>query len=131
MRKTIMAALGAAVLVGVGAPGASPASAGEKATPDITRAYPNESYSQWYWYRGRRYWGRGPGPGAAVAAGVAGLAAGAIVGSAIANNAAARPLPQTADPDFIAYCSRKYRTFDPQDGTFLARDGQRYMCQYP
>ena len=70
--------------------------------------------------------------GGAVAAGVVGgLAAGAIIGGAIASQGAAEPLPQTQDPDFIAYCSRKYRSFDPIDGTFMARDGRRYLCQYP
>ena len=61
-----------------------------------------------------------------------GAAAGAIIGGAIANQgAAAQPLPKTQDPDFIAYCSRKYRSFDPVDGTYLARDGMRYECEYP
>ncbi len=50
---------------------------------------------------------------------------------AVGAQAQAQPLPQTADPDFIAYCSRRYRSFDPVSGTFLANDGQRYPCQYP
>jgi hypothetical protein len=126
MGKTFVAALGAALLLGLfGAPAAS---AGERAAPEFSRAYPGESYAQYYYRRG--YY-RGYNPGAAAAAGIAGLAAGAIVGGAIANQGAAGPLPKTQDPDFIAYCSRKYRSFDPIDGTFMARDGLRYMCEYP
>jgi hypothetical protein len=136
MRKTLMAALGAAVLSAAVTANAAPAAAGGLAGPDITRAYPGESYAQAYY--GRRYYGGGPryyrrGNGGAAAAGViGGLAAGAIIGGAIASQGAqAGPLPKTQDPDFIAYCSRRYRSFDPIDGTFLARDGNRYECEYP
>jgi hypothetical protein len=118
MRLTIAAALGLAVLAGPAL--AAPA---ERAPVGIDRAYPGEAYAQYYYRRG---WGYGAG-----AAALGGLAAGAIVGGAIASQGAAQPLPQTQDPDFIAYCSRKYRSFDPVDGTFMARDGRRYMCQYP
>ena len=118
MRLTI-AALSLAVLAGSAL---APVSAAERAT-GIDRAYPGEAYAQYYYRRG---WGYAPG-----AAVLGGLAAGAIVGGAIASQGAAQPLPQTQDPDFIAYCSRKYRSFDPVDGTYMARDGQRYLCQYP
>jgi BA14K-like protein len=131
MRHTIIAALGAAVLGAALGTAPAPASAEGVRAPDLTRVYPNESYSQYYWYRGRRYW-RGYGPGPAAAGVIGGLAAGALIGGAIASQGAvAQPLPKTQDPDFIAYCSRKYRTFDPVDGTYLARDGGRYMCEYP
>ena len=30
--------------------------------------------------------------------------------------------------DWLAYCSAKYRSFDPGSGTFLANDGNRYYC---
>ena len=62
-------------------------------------------------------------PGAAIAAGIVGLAAGAIASSAMA------PPPRRRSASWIAYCSRKYRSFDPASGTYLARDGQRYYCQ--
>ena len=119
MRLTI-AALSLAVLAGP----AFAAPAAERAPAGIERAYPGEAYAQYYYYR--RGWGYAPG-----AAVLGGLAAGAIVGGAIASQGAAQPLPQTQDPDFIAYCSRKYRSFDPVDGTYMARDGRRYLCQYP
>jgi len=34
----------------------------------------------------------------------------------------------TAQNDRWAYCSTRYRTFDPNSGTFLAYDGNRYAC---
>ena len=69
----------------------------------------------------------------AVAAGVAGVAAGALIAGAIANQAqpAAPPPPGTVDPQTAAYCARKYRSYDPATGTFLATNGMRYVCTYP
>ena len=73
--------------------------------------------------------------GAAVAAGVAGLAAGALIAGAIASQAQAQPAapppPGTVDPSVAAYCARKYRSYDPATGTFLAHNGMRYVCTYP
>jgi hypothetical protein len=114
-------------------------------TPDLTRVYPGESYTQWRRYpRGPRYYGpRYYGPryyrrdntGAAVAAGVAGVAAGALIAGAIANSqaqaaAAPPPPPATVDPQLAAYCARKYRSFDPVTGTYLAVTGERIVCTY-
>lgn len=137
MRKLTIAALGAALLGSAVVADAAPARAGDPGS-DITRAYPGERYAQAYYGRrgyyggGPRYYRRGYGGGAAAAGVIGGLAAGAIIGGAIAGQGAqAGPLPKTQDPDFIAYCSRKYRSFDPIDGTFLARDGNRYECEYP
>ncbi|MGU3495038.1 BA14K family protein [Xanthobacteraceae bacterium A53D] len=51
-----------------------------------------------------------------------------ILGSAI--GAAAQPVyvaPQSSN--WIAYCSRKYRSFDPRTGTFLGYDGRRHPCR--
>ena len=31
--------------------------------------------------------------------------------------------------DWIAYCSAKYRSFDPRSGTFVGYDGQRHLCR--
>ena len=135
MRKSFIAALGAAALIGIAGAAPVPAAASDRTGPELGRAYPGEGYTQYRRYYGPYrggYYRRGYSPGAAAAAGVAGLAAGALIGGAIANQgAAAGPLPKTQDPDFIAYCSRKYRSFDPIDGTYLARDGLRYECEYP
>lgn len=96
------------------------------AAPLDSRTLPPTSYSQFYWGPGPYaygYYGPGPywGPGPVVA----GAAAGAIIGGAIASSAARPPV----DPNWIASCSRRYRTFDPNTGTYLAADGQRYVCQ--
>jgi hypothetical protein len=138
--------------LGVFATSLSPASAaplgtlpGGKAVPDLTRVYPGESYAQWrdrrYYgprhhaprYYGPRYYRRDRG-GDAVAAGVLGLAAGALVGGAIASQAQARPAlpppPASVDPQLAAYCARKFRSFDPVTGTYLAYTGERIVCTY-
>lgn len=87
---------------------------------------PPTTYAQFYYGPAYGYY-YGPGPyyGGAAAAGVAGLAAGALVGGAIASSAARPPV----DPNWIASCSRRYRTFDPNSGTYLGADGRRYVCQ--
>lgn len=137
MRRSVTALVGAAVLLS-----ALPVSAAPLKTrplPQIDQAYPNESYAQYYrrgyrpYYRDRYYYRRDNG--AAVAAGVAGLAAGALIAGAIANQAQAQPAapppPGTIDPQVAAYCARKYRSYDPGTGTFLATNGMRYVCTYP
>ncbi|MCO5130115.1 MAG: BA14K family protein [Xanthobacteraceae bacterium] len=53
-----------------------------------------------------------------------GLAAGAIIGGAIAAGQANAAAQQHA-----AYCAQRYRSYDPASNTFLARDGNRYLCQ--
>lgn len=80
-----------------------------------------------YYGRPGYYSGSGYNAGAAAAAGIAGLAAGAIVGGAIASQQGA-PVAQS-NGDWIAYCSSKYRSFDPSSGTYLGYDGNRYTCQ--
>ena len=74
-------------------------------------------------------WRRGDAAGAAVAGGIIGLATGAMIGAA-ANQPPVEAAPE-ADAEYIAYCARKYRSFDPASGTFLSRDGNRYPCQMP
>jgi hypothetical protein len=82
-----------------------------------------------YRYYGRPYYGYDRG--ASVAAGIAGLAAGALIAGAIASQAATPPPPPgTVDPNLAAYCARKYRSYDPVTGTFLARSGERFVCTY-
>ncbi len=112
--------------------------------PQIDRAYPNESYTQYgprrgyrppppRYYRHHHHHHR-RGGGSALAAGAVGLAAGALIGSAIASSqaqAAPPPPPGTVDPQLAAYCARKYRSYDPVTGTFLSTNGMRYVCTYP
>lgn len=64
-----------------------------------------------------RYGGRYYGNGAAV---LGGLAAGAVIGGAIANS--------QARADGAAYCSQRYKSYDPASGTYLGYDGDRHPC---
>jgi hypothetical protein len=59
----------------------------------------------------------GYGTGAAV---IGGLAAGAIIGGAIANS--------QAQQSGVSYCSQRYRSYDPASGTYLGNDGRRHAC---
>jgi hypothetical protein len=137
MRIFVTTLVGAAVLASALPAVASPSQS--RPLPQVEQAYPNESYSQYYYRRGygRPYYRDGyyyrRNNGAAVAAGVAGLAAGALIGGAIASQAqpAAPPPPGVVNPQVAAYCARKYRSYDPGTGTFLASNGMRYVCTYP
>jgi len=121
---TVMAA---ASLAGLAGPALAQGISPELARSQIEQAYPNETYSQYY-YRRR-------GNGAALAAGAVGLAAGAMLGGALANQAHAQPAPPpppgTVNPQVAAYCARTYRSYDPVSGTYLASNGLRYVCTYP
>ena len=75
-------------------------------------------YRRWHhrhqgWHY-RRHYGQG-------AAALGGLAAGAIIGGAIANS-------QARANDAIAYCAQRYRSYDPDSGTYLGYDGNRHPC---
>lgn len=120
---------------------------------------------------GPRHWG-GPGPrywdgpryrdhhhhhhgsGRAVTAGVVGLAAGAIIGSALSQPSqpqviyqapppayyppapayypsaptAYKPVYQPWTPAWHSYCSSKYRSFNPRTGTYRGVDGLDHFC---
>ena len=112
------------------------ANMGAAASHDLTNVY----YRRWggggYGYRGHGYHG-GYGWGGAAA----GLAAGAIIGVAIAANSAPygygygpgyyAPAPAYVEGgggDEVAYCTQRYRSYDPRSGTYLNNDGNRYPC---
>jgi hypothetical protein len=92
--------------------------------------------------------------GDALAAGVVGLAAGMIAGAAIASPPAPRyyyyddaprrvyyrPAYVYERPVYVGgyepwsrswyrYCSNRYRSFDPQSGTFVGYDGREHFCR--
>ncbi len=86
-------------------------------------------------WRGRGHWHGGYyrhggyGPGAAIAGGILGLAAGA----AIAGVASAPPPGYYAPApvyggDAVAYCMQRFRSYDPASGTYLGYDGYRHPC---
>ncbi|WP_417690817.1 BA14K family protein [Roseibium sp.] len=91
-------------------------------------------------YQPRRHNNNRIDPGAAVAAGIFGLAAGALIAGAANNQrnsySAPVPAPGTAtmgyqpwSPAWYRYCSSKYRSFNPNTGTFTTYGGEQKFCQ--
>ena len=66
-----------------------------------------------------------------LAAGVFGLAAGALFGAAV--GAASQPSAPVAvnNQEWLAYCSNRFKSFDPASGTYLGYDGVRHPCVMP
>jgi hypothetical protein len=147
MRITLIAALATAAL------GASPALAASAPTETTStmpaaqsqHAEPPAAYAQFrgrYYRGGPRYVGRGygyygrpyagryyrRGYGGAAAAGIAGLATGAIIGGALAAQAQPAPTYVVPGDGGDAYCAQRYRSYDPASGTFLGHDGLRHPC---
>jgi hypothetical protein len=137
MRNFIIAALGIGVL---GAAASLPASA-QALRVDTAVASVNTGklgvtevqYRRYYngrYYGRRGYYGRHWDNGAAVGAGIAGLAAGAIIGGAIANSQ--QPTYYQGAPvaggDAVSYCMQRFRSYDPSSGTYLGYDGARHPC---
>lgn len=95
------------------------------------RIYRNGRY---YRYRDGYYYDN---DGALLAAGIIGLAAGAIAGGALAGTRdtvviedyAGAPAPYSAE--WYRRCDIKYRSFRASDGTYLGYDGVRHVCRLP
>ena len=68
--------------------------------------------------------GGGGGGGNAAGAVAAGVAAGLLLG-VIANEAARQ---EEQRHDSVEYCARRYRSYDPESGTFMGKDGVRHPC---
>ena len=100
-------------------------------------------------YYGPRYYGgyrRGPAVGAGIAAGIIGgaLAAGALAAPPpavyyepapvyVAPPVYAAPVPRAygysvEDTDAVAYCSRRFRSYNPETGTYIAAGGVVRAC---
>lgn len=155
MKKTISAILAAAVL-GSSMMVAVPAQADPRRDRYIERYYQNNAHDRDYrrWQRERNRWSerdyrrwyesrhrrdrRNNNDGAAA---IFGLAAGAILGGALSgagqgqrpSQGASGAPPAGGHPfgtqGYYNYCSSKYRSFDPDSGTFLGNDRQRHYCQ--
>lgn len=141
MRRFIVAGLAASAL---GLPVATPAlafptTAGlDGGTALVTQVqFHGHGYRHGF-HRGGGYYHhrRGFGGGAAIGAGVAGLAAGAVIGGALANSQAQpypypaydAPPPPPNEGDAVAYCEQRFKSYDPSSGTYLGYDGDRHPC---
>jgi len=82
----------------------------------------NRGYGYGNGYGFRHYYGNDGGD---VAAGIAGLAAGAIVGGAIASQ---NRYNAEYDGGGRGYCAQRYRSYDPASGTYMGYDGLRHPC---
>ncbi len=84
-----------------------------------------------YYHGPSRYYYRHHDNGGAVAAGILGLAAGAIAAGAIANSQPVYPAPAPVygRSDHEAYCYSKYRSYDARTDTYLGYDGYRHYCR--
>lgn len=93
--------------------------------------------AQW---RGRHHYhhrGGGWGGGGAV---LGGLAAGALIGGALASRPyydygpgpgyyyGGPPVYAAPGGDDVAYCMQRFKSYDPRSGTYLGYDGYRHPC---
>ncbi|MCC2097248.1 MAG: BA14K family protein [Hyphomicrobiales bacterium] len=70
---------------------------------------------------GRRRGGIGPGGAAAIGLGLG------ILGAIAAQNAARANGPGVSD-DAVAYCMRRFRTYNPETGLYRGYDGYMHRC---
>lgn len=80
----------------------------------------NVQYRRHGYRHGGHYGHRRGGGNGAAALGI-GIAAGAILGGAIAAS-------QAQANQNASYCAQRYRSYDPRSGTYLNNDGNRYPC---
>jgi hypothetical protein len=52
------------------------------------------------------------------------LTTGAIIGGALSQNAPVYAAPNNS----VAYCMRRFKSYDPASGTYLGYDGRRHPC---
>ncbi|OEO30265.1 hypothetical protein VW23_021975 [Devosia insulae DS-56] len=67
--------------------------------------------------------------GAAIGAGIIGLTLGAIIAGSAEKERSKRDRYDAEYERWLDYCSRKYRSFDPETGTYRASNGRRYVCR--
>jgi hypothetical protein len=89
-------------------------------------------------YRGGGYRHRGGGfwPGVAVGAGIGIGSSYGYYGSpyyaddsyGYYDDSAVAAGPPVGDDDAVAYCTQRYRSYDPASGTYLGNDGLRHPC---
>lgn len=62
---------------------------------------------------------------------VVGVLLGFALGAAVVDTRERQSIARSRlnDPGWIAYCARKYHSFDPYTGTYLGYDGLRHYCR--
>ncbi len=102
-----------------------------------TVQYRRYGYGPRYGYRGYRGGYYRGNRGAAVGAGIAAGALGALAVGALAAQPryyepapvyGAAPVYVSPDADAVAYCSRRFRTYDPETGTYIGNGGVVRAC---
>mgnify|MGYP001627822407 CR=1 FL=1 len=81
----------------------------------------------------RRHYRHRDGGNAAAALGL-GLAIGAVTAGAIASNRGPSHSGGSLEPwtrDWYRYCDNKYRSFNPNTGTYRGFDGRDHFCRVP
>jgi hypothetical protein len=112
-----VAILGGGLVVSFPTVQAAPIAGGAFANAHVGQAASTTKVQYRHRYYRRHYHRHHHNDAGAVAAGaIFGLAAGAILGNAAANNNA------------VAYCSQRFRSYDPGSGTYLGYDGYRHPC---
>ncbi len=154
MMKTfaVAAALAGGALIGAPA-GAAPLAAAAVSAPATAAGGQSLVENVQYYYGPRYGYYRGPSRGAAVGAGIAAgviggaLAAGALAGpryvappTVYVEPGPVYPAPVYVSPtpraygysaedvDAVAYCSRRFRTYNPETGTYIAANGTVRAC---
>jgi hypothetical protein len=61
--------------------------------------------------------------------GVGGLVGGLVGGAIAAGAASAAAQQEAAAQQHATSCAQRYRSYDPNTNTFVAKDGRRYPCQ--
>ncbi|TQF28073.1 hypothetical protein UNPF46_28175 [Bradyrhizobium sp. UNPF46] len=122
MRRTFAALAAAGAMFSTAA---SPALAAPLpiANPSSDQSVQQVQYRHWHGHGpryGHGYYGHRHGHYGTGAVVLGGLAAGAIIGGAIANS--------QAQANAASYCAQRYRSYDPGSGTYLGHDGLRHSC---
>jgi hypothetical protein len=116
--------------------GAGASSMAQAAGPGVTRQVQYYYSGPRRYYGGPRYYGR-PGygyrrgyRGDGIAAGVAAGAIGALAIGGLAASGAFDPQPRLAPiaPARRQWCADRYHSYNPEDGTFVGRDGRVRYC---
>jgi hypothetical protein len=145
MKKTTLAA--AVLVAGLALPATGSMAVPLPSAPAAPIVKQTDGMVEQIQWRRRGGWSRGGGWGRGVGFGIgAGIIGGAILGGALAAPYYDRPYyyyPRSTyaayprgtyygtyngDGDAIAYCSSRFRSYDPASGTYLGYDGLRHPC---